>query len=50
MLEGYKHGLCFSKEQFLYMKIKMARCFQNGRLEAYASYENLSKTFKVHNH
>lgn len=33
ILKGFRHGLSFSKEGFVYMKIKTAGCFQNGKYD-----------------
>lgn len=43
MVEGCNNGNCFTKDEFKYMKTKMGRCFQNGKLECYTNFEGLSK-------
>lgn len=51
MLEGGKDGNRYSKEGFIYMKIKMVGCVQKSWKEGqkvYAGYEGLSQLFKVY--
>lgn len=40
MTEGCNDGNCFTKEEFKHMKIKMAGCFQNGKLKVYTNHES----------